>query len=209
MSDAHAPHAPQFAGSDPHETLSTDEYKHFHVHVTPFWPMFWVFAILLFLTALTVWSSNVHGIQVGNTWIAFSGLVHILIAMGIAVVKATLVGAYFMHLKYDKPMNTVVVSATIFGVVLFIGLSMLDLSSRALVDPIQSGEIYKGGNYKLYAGSNSDETSPLARKPDANAAKFAQDEAKANAGNHALNEEHATQEPHSDAPAEDHAPQPH
>ena len=117
MSDAHAPHAPQFAGSDPHETLSTDEYKHFHVHVTPFWPMFWVFAILLFLTALTVWSSNVHGIQVGNTWIAFSGLVHILIAMGIAVVKATLVGAYFMHLKYDKPMNTVVVSATIFGVV--------------------------------------------------------------------------------------------
>lgn len=196
MSHAHAEQvpSPEFAGFDPHETLSTDEYKHFHVHVTPFWPMFWVFAILLVLTALTVWTSNIHGIQVGNTWIAFSGFVHIMIAMGIAVVKALLVAAYFMHLKYDKPMNTVVVGTTIFGVVLFIGLTMLDIKFRGLDDPIQAGEIHKGGSFKLYAGSSTDGDSPLSSKPDVNAATFARQAAEAKALEEAA---HAGQ-PHGD-----------
>lgn len=165
--------SPEFAGFDPHETLSTDEYRHFHVHLTPLKPMTIVFALLLFFTALTVWTSNVHGVQVGNTWIEFSGTIHVLIAMGIAIAKALLVAAFFMHLKYDKPMNTIVVSATLFGVVLFIGLSMLDLRSRALVDPIQGPEIKAGGNYELYGGANTNPKSPLSSRPAMNAVEFA------------------------------------
>lgn len=228
MSDPHAHQIPSsdFAGFDPHETLSTDEYHHFHAHVTPFWPMFWVFAILLVLTALTVWTSNVHGIQFGNTWIEFSGFIHIMIAMGIAVVKALLVAAYFMHLKYDKPMNTVVVGTTIFGVVLFIGLTMLDIKFRGLDDPIQSGEIHKGGNYKLYAGSiaGEDEASdpeakvrnkrnPLIQKSDMNAATFAKEfwdaynaQLHADEAHHA--EDQAESEPHEDDAAPDHTEDP-
>lgn len=217
MSDPHAHQvsSSEFAGFDPHETLATDEYKHFHAHVTPFWPMFRVFAILLVLTALTVWTSNLHGIQIGNTWIEFSGFVHILIAMGIAVVKALLVAAYFMHLKYDKPMNTIVVGTTIFAVVLFLGLTIIDIRFRGLDDPIQSGEIYKGGNYKLYAGSAAaeDETrsakakvrnkrNPLLQKSDMNAAEFARQYWEAERAQTHADEVHAAED-NSDATSSD------
>lgn len=39
-----------------------------------------------------------------------------------------------------------------FAVVLFLGLTMLDLYSRHLADSRERGEIYAGGNAKLYAG---------------------------------------------------------
>jgi cytochrome c oxidase subunit 4 len=130
---------------DPHETLSRDEAHAAHVHVTPFWPMFWVFAVLLGLTALTVWSSNVHEFWIGNTRIALGATLHILIAMSIAVVKSVLVAAYFMHLKYDQPMNTVVVAATIFALILFIGLTLGDMASRNLFDPLQHQKVKAGG----------------------------------------------------------------
>lgn len=130
---------------DPHETLSRDEAHSAHVHVTPFWPMFWVFAILIALTLLTVWSSNIHGFWIGNTEIVLSGTIHILIAMTIAVIKATLVAMYFMHLKYDQPMNTVVVGATIFAVTMFIGLTLADSATRNSVDPLEHTQVMHGG----------------------------------------------------------------
>ncbi len=202
------PHDNEFAGFDPHETLSTTEYQHFHVHLTPMKPMTIVFALLLALTALTVWTSNMHGVQVGNTWIEFSGFIHIMIAMGIAVVKALLVAAYFMHLKYDKPMNTIVVSATLFAVVLFIGLTMLDLGSRYLVDPIQGGEIKKGGNYQLYGGSHDDPASPLSRKPEMNPVEFAKSEADAKSHADPAHGEDTTNATSEDAPTDQHGREP-
>lgn len=131
---------------DPHETLSKDEAHAAHVHVTPFWPMFWVFAVLLALTALTVWSSNIHGFWIGNTHIEFGATLHILIAMSIAIVKALLVAMYFMHLKYDQPMNTAVVGATVFAVILFIGLTLGDSATRAVMDPMQHQKVKEGGS---------------------------------------------------------------
>ncbi|MBL8747348.1 MAG: cytochrome C oxidase subunit IV family protein [Phycisphaerae bacterium] len=130
---------------DPHETLSRDEAHSAHVHVTPFWPMFWVFAILLALTALTVWSSNVHGFWIGNTEIVLGGTVHILIAMSIAIIKALLVAMYFMHLKYDQPMNTVVAGATVFAVIMFIGLTLADSATRGIMDPMEHAKVVEGG----------------------------------------------------------------
>ncbi|MBN8643793.1 MAG: hypothetical protein J0L61_00945, partial [Planctomycetes bacterium] len=62
---------------DPHEKLSQDEAHDEHHHVTPFWTMFWVFAILLVLTALTVWTSR----------LPMSEAAHIIMAIVIAVVK--------------------------------------------------------------------------------------------------------------------------
>lgn len=131
---------------DPHETLSRDEAHAAHVHVTPYWPMLWVFVALLGFTGLTVWSSNIHGFWIGNTEIVLGATEHILIAMSIAIVKALLVAAYFMHLKYDQPMNTVVVGATMFAVILFIGLTVGDMASRDVFDPLQHKKVIEGGS---------------------------------------------------------------
>ena len=138
----------QHPGSiDPDETLSAAEaHEGIHEHITNFWTMTWVFIVLLALTALTVWTSNIHEIVIGNTTIEFGATLHIWVALFIAVIKSVLVGAYFMHLKYDKPMNTVVVGATIFGVVLFIGLTLADLSARGKVIRDELTPIIRGGN---------------------------------------------------------------
>ena len=134
---------------DPHETLASEEAHEHHVHVTPFWPMLWVFVTLLVLTGLTVWSSNIHGFWIGNTHIELGATAHILMAMVIAVVKAVLVAAYFMHLKYDNPMNTAVLSATIFAVILFIGFTLADSTTRHVTDRMQHAKIIPGGTSHL------------------------------------------------------------
>lgn len=127
---------------DPHEMLSLDEAHGEHPHITPYWTMLWVFVILLILTALTVWTSR----------LPMTETMHIVMALTIAVVKALLVGGFFMHLVYDKAMNTIVVAATLFAVVLFIGLSVIDIRSRHLIERAESGEIRPGGTLQNYAG---------------------------------------------------------
>lgn len=116
-----------------------------HPHVTPFWTMFWVFVVLLVLTALTVWSSNLHYFYIGNTEIKIGATAHILLALAIATVKAILVGAYFMHLLYDKAVNTIVVASTLFATTLFIGLTLLDFNTRGVTEPEERSEIVAGG----------------------------------------------------------------
>lgn len=161
---------------DPHETLSAQEAHEHHVHVTPFWTMFWVFVVLLALTALTVWSSNIHEFWIGNTLITLGPTPHILMALTIAVIKAVLVAAYFMHLKYDKPLNTIIVGATMFAVILFLGFTILDLSSRDVIER-------KDGVMKMVGGSN--DTVKKAREAGkANAANPAHDPAPASNGAH-------------------------
>ena len=140
---------PTHATIDPVETLSETEHGEHHKHVTPFWTMFWVFIVLLAFTALTVWSSNIHSIQFGNTTIEIGGTFHIMLALTIAVVKSVLVAAYFMHLRYDTPMNTVVVSATIFAVILFIGFTLSDSASRHIFAPTEMQVIIPGGSAQV------------------------------------------------------------
>jgi len=132
---------------DPDETLSLIEVEEGeHAHVTNFWTMTWVLLLLLFFTALTVWTSNQHHIPIGNTVIEFGTTLHIIMALLIGVVKAGLVAAFFMHLLYDKPMNTVVLSATLFGVVLFLGLTLSDLASRNVISRAEYSRVVLGGD---------------------------------------------------------------
>ncbi|MEO1128329.1 MAG: cytochrome C oxidase subunit IV family protein [Planctomycetota bacterium] len=195
---------------DPHEYLASDElpgHEHaHHVHVTPFWTMFWVFMILLFLTALTVWSSRLHYFSIGNTLIEFGATAHILMALAIAAIKSVLVAAYFMHLKYDKPIMTIVVGSTIFGVVLFLGLTLADLDTRSMTAKIEAQEIYKGGNLQLFAGETGPERA-VKEKADMNVVTYASENAAAKDGNpdsHAEDGSHED-EPDSDGGEEDHA----
>lgn len=73
-------------------------------------------AVLLVLTFVTV----------AVTWFEL-GALSLWIAMLIATVKAVLVALYFMHLRYDKPFNAVILIAALLFVLLFIGLTLIDV----------------------------------------------------------------------------------
>lgn len=87
-------------------------------HVVPLWLLAGVLFILLLLTVVTVLASNPD--------FHLSQRVSVTIAMAIATVKATLVGLYFMHLRWDRPFNAIIFVASLALVALFIWFAMLD-----------------------------------------------------------------------------------
>lgn len=93
--------------SDPHITGDT--------HVSPPWLLITTFLALIGLTILTVGSSY---FPLGH-WDLF-------VAMTVATMKALLVAVYFMHLRHDKPLNTVFILLSLAFVAMFIGPSLVD-----------------------------------------------------------------------------------
>lgn len=91
-----------------------------HTHISSPMQLIGIFVALLALTGLTVWAASwpVGGFDV---WIA----------LGIAGVKATLVAAYFMHLRYDRPTNTLLLIFSISMVVLFLSVTLADVIQLA------------------------------------------------------------------------------
>lgn len=86
-----------------------------------------VFIALLVLTVITVAVSRMH----------VSAVAHITIAMIVASIKAFLVGAVFMHLKYEKP---VIWMYAIFPLILLgimIGGLFIDNPYRSLPTPVK------------------------------------------------------------------------
>ena len=81
-----------------------------------------VFLSLLTLTALTVYA-------------AFQdmGVFNNVVALGIAVAKATLVVLYFMHMRQNTRLNKVVLTATFFFFFLLIGLLFSDTLTRNML----------------------------------------------------------------------------
>jgi len=88
-------------------------------HVLPIRTYLGVAAALLVLTATTVW---VAGHDYGE-W-------NLIVAMAVAVVKATLVVLFFMHLLYDKKVYGLVFIASILFLGVFIVLTMFDTMRR-------------------------------------------------------------------------------
>jgi cytochrome c oxidase subunit IV len=84
-------------------------------HVMPLPTLIGVFVGLLLLTVVTVAVAYVD-----------LGSLNLLVAMGIASVKASLVVLWFMHLKYDKPFNAVVFITALLFMVLFVTFVLLD-----------------------------------------------------------------------------------
>lgn len=85
------------------------------VHAVPLEILAGVFVLLMGLTVATV----------AATWIDLGSL-NIVIALGIALVKGAFVCLYFMHLRYDSPLYSVIVVTALLFVVLFIGIVLLD-----------------------------------------------------------------------------------
>ena len=64
-------------------------------------------------------------LTVAATWFDL-GNWNLWIAMLIATIKATLVALYFMHLRYDRPFNGILLLGTLLFVLLFIGVTLMD-----------------------------------------------------------------------------------
>jgi cytochrome c oxidase subunit 4 len=84
-------------------------------HVLPLSTLFAVLGTLLVMTFVTV----------AVSWFDF-GRFNLWIALGIAVFKASLVLLFFMHLKYDKPFNAIVIILSMALVMLFIAITLTD-----------------------------------------------------------------------------------
>jgi cytochrome c oxidase subunit IV len=69
------------------------------------------------------------------TWlIAFVnlGIFNPVVALTIAVIKATLVILYFMHVRYSSKLTMITVAAGFFWLLILISLSLTDYLSRTL-----------------------------------------------------------------------------
>jgi cytochrome c oxidase subunit 4 len=90
-----------------------------HEHIVPVKIYFTIFASLMVLTATTVWAAF-HDYGVFN----------IVVAMSIAVLKATLVVLYFMHVRWSSRLIWVVVGAGMVWLVILLALTMSDYLTR-------------------------------------------------------------------------------
>ena len=90
-----------------------------HEHVTPLSVYLGIFGALMVLTIITV----------AVAWIDLGSL-NIMVALGVAVVKATLVILYFMHVKYSSKLTWIVIGSGIFWLAILLSLTMADYLTR-------------------------------------------------------------------------------
>ena len=110
--------------SDAHDTHGELDMGHHHVSSSAMFLS--VLVALLFLTFISVAVAQFD-----------FGSANMLIAMGIAAVKASLVIAFFMHVKWDTAINKIVfLSSFLFLSLLFI-FTLADLFTRRL-----DGEVF-------------------------------------------------------------------
>lgn len=79
--------------------------------------------VLTFLTVAVTW------VQIPEPW-------NVVVAIGIAVVKALVVVAFFMNLWWDSKFNSMLFVMSIIFFLLLIGITLLDTLYR--VDPVPS-----------------------------------------------------------------------
>src|SRR5580692_3090043 len=101
---------------------------HVHISSTPFY--IGIFLALIFLTFATVKVSYYD-----------FGAANIIIAMLIATAKASLVAAFFMHLRHDKLFNTLAFLSAFVFLAIFILLTYDDVGRRGEIDPDYGGTI--------------------------------------------------------------------
>ena len=88
-------------------------------HVVPIRVYLGVFLALMALTAVTVWAA-------GQDF----GPLNTLVALTIAVTKATLVVLFFMHVKYGSPLVKLAVVSAVVWLGLLLVITMSDYASR-------------------------------------------------------------------------------
>lgn len=100
-------------------------------HVLPLKVYFATFGALLFLTFITVVASRFD-----------FGPANLFIAIAIAMVKATVVAAIFMHLKYDLRFHALTLGSSLVFLSIFVGFTMFDTNYRGRADATEAERPY-------------------------------------------------------------------
>jgi cytochrome c oxidase subunit 4 len=93
-------------------------------HIVPTKVYYGVFGALMVLTMLT-------------SWIAFQdlGSFNLVVALGIAIIKATLVILFFMHVKYSTTLTKAIVATGFLFFLVMVFFTMCDLLTRNIAAP--------------------------------------------------------------------------
>ena len=97
--------------------------SHSEHHITPLSTYFTVFGSLIVLTFVTV----------GVSELGLPPTLSIIVAMAVALVKATLVATWFMHLIHDTKLNIALFLASIWFMSIFFIFTTFDMASRGNV----------------------------------------------------------------------------
>jgi cytochrome c oxidase subunit 4 len=79
-----------------------------------------VFLALLLGTLLTAWAAFFN----------FPGPLNAVVALTIAVIKATLVVLFFMHVRYSPRLIALIIGSALFWMVILFALTISDYSTR-------------------------------------------------------------------------------
>lgn len=87
-------------------------------HVVPLRLLFMIWGALVVLTVVTVAVTYIPAELLGpfTLWVA----------LVIAGIKAALVALYFMHLRWDRPLNGIIMAISIAVVIMFVGGALTD-----------------------------------------------------------------------------------
>jgi cytochrome c oxidase subunit 4 len=88
-------------------------------HIVSYGKLTTVWILLLLLTALTVWVAHLH-----------IGIAHIWGSLAIAALKAGLVIAFFMQMRYEGRLLRWLLFVALCTLAIFIGLTFFDLLYR-------------------------------------------------------------------------------
>ncbi|CAN5842416.1 hypothetical protein BH11PLA1_BH11PLA1_23810 [soil metagenome] len=140
-----------------------DSAGHHGHHIVPRRVLLTVLAILMFFTFATVgaawteeWISHAFHLVIPQ-W------VNVAVALSIAVIKSVVVAMFFMQLKYDNPVNSLVVVFTLSCVAFFLGFTMLDLGNRGIIYDYKGKLVNPGGTgayLRTDAAGNQYHTAP-------------------------------------------------
>lgn len=115
-----------------------------HVIIAPS-TLLGVLVALLALTGLTVGLAQLETLLMQSFNIVLPQWVNVFVALSIAVIKTTLVVMFFMQLRYDNPLNTMVFLFTMAMVLFFLGFTMTDMGARSTVDRYKAQYVVPGG----------------------------------------------------------------
>ena len=114
-----------------------------HPHLHSVWLYWGIFALLVFLTVITVWLAKFD-----------FGEMSIFVAMAVACTKASLVFCIFMHLWWDSKFYALILSTTMIFLGLFLLFPLLDVDSRDWVDPKRDNFIPRNEKKYEYQRAN-------------------------------------------------------
>jgi cytochrome c oxidase subunit 4 len=90
-------------------------------HVSPKSVYYSIFGALMVLTGITVAAAFVN-----------LGALNFPVALAIAIIKATLVVLFFMHVKYSSRLTKLVVATSLFFLLILLAETFMDYATRGL-----------------------------------------------------------------------------